>query len=443
VNPSRQRARPISGEHLPLRLRAPNPPAVFVGRKREADALEAALRRGPLSSVWGVGGLGKSALVFHVLHERFAAEVPRAVAVRLARGGSLDEALLAVATALAEIHGVTGIDWRSLLGDRDALVATAIDLAEGPLASRGRGRDAAAHWIVIDDLHHAEPARAAEVTAQLARYARRSRWIVIGRTNALPDEAEGQAVALGSMAPDELRELARSWGAGSLDDRVIAAAAGSPWRLKQLLGGAEPGLEPGAGDPLFDLAPEVSAFLADLSLIEAELPLAALARFTAPPPPEVLAALERRGLVERGPRGLRLHDVARAFAAARLDADRSRSRRLAAADALLRDPEAEIRVEGLRLLVNEGESARAAAELDERGEALIEGGQLLGLWRVLERASAAPLASWRLRCAIEIGDAPALREVPEPPSPSPADRARWALSLFLQGRYDEAEQAAI
>ncbi len=113
--------------------------------------------------MWGVGGLGKSALVFHVLHERAAAEVPRAVVVRLAQGGSIDEALLTVARALAEIHGVSGIDWGSLLQDRDALVATAIDLAEGLLAGRGRGRAGEARWIVIDDLHHAEPARAAEV----------------------------------------------------------------------------------------------------------------------------------------------------------------------------------------------------------------------------------------------------------------------------------------
>jgi tetratricopeptide (TPR) repeat protein len=414
---------------------------VFVGRSREADALDAALRRGPLACVWGVGGLGKSALVLHVLHERFPAQVPRTIVVRLTRTETIDQALVTVATALAAIEGVTGIDWRSLLADRDALVATAIDLAEGPGAPRGRGRDAPAYWVIFEDVHHAAPARAAEVLAQLAQYGRRSRWLAVSRTNALPNEAMGQAVALGAMDASELRDIGQRWGSSGIDERAIAAAAGSPWRLKQLMSGAQPGLEPGTDDPLEDLAPGVAPFLADLSVLDAELPLAALARFTEPPPPDALQALERRGLIERGPGGLRLHDVARPFAAARLDAARTRERRLAAARALCEAPETTAWLEGLRLLVEEGDAARAAEELDRRGAAMIDAGSILGLWRVLERAGAPELASWRLRCAIDIGDPPALRGVPEPPSPSARDRARWSLSLFQQGRYEEAFDA--
>ncbi len=439
---SRPRPRgPRGAERLPLRLRLPNPPPVFVGRRREADALEAAIRRAPLTCVVGFGGLGKSALTFHVLHTRFPAEVPRTLVVRLTPDESVDHALLEVARAVAEVGGITGVDWRALLGDREALVATAIDLVEGAGSAKG-GRDAAPFWVVLDDLHHADPARAGHVLELLARYARRGRWIAISRTNPAPGEAAGQAIALKAMASEDLLALAAGWDGGAVvDDRVVGAAAGSPWRLKQLLAGAQPGLEPGAGDPFDGLPAEAVSLLLDLSLVDGELTEQALSRFTALPSQETLDALERRGLVERQPQGLRLHDVARALVSTRMDASARRDRAHRAAHALADAPEEAVWLEGLRLLIAEGEAEEAARALDERGAALLDTAHVLSLWRVLERATAPELASWRLRCATEIGGPPTLRGVPLPAFPSAADRARWALSLFQQGRYEDASVA--
>jgi hypothetical protein len=438
--PSRPRDRSSVTPRFPLSLRLPNGPPVFVGRAREIEALEAAIRRGPVASVWGVGGLGKSTLAFHVLHTRFQAQARRTLMVKLTRAEAIDQALLTVAQTLAEIHGATGINWQSLLADRDALVATLIDLADG--TARERGRDPQAHWILIDDLHHADPDRATELVAQLARYARRSRWILISRTKIVPDGALSQTVALGAMTAAELQALGERWGlAEPVGDHLVSAAAGSPWRLGQLLSGAQPGFEPGRGDILEGLPAEIAAFLLDLAFIEVELPEETLARFTTLPPREALAGLERRGLIERRPRGLRLHDVARGLAGASLDATSARAKRRGAARVLCESADPATWLEGLRLFVGEGEAALAAAALDSRSAAELEVGQVLGVWRELARSTAPELASWRLRCATEIGDPAALRVVPLPPSPTAADRVRWALSLFQQGRYEEVGAA--
>lgn len=422
-----------------MTLRLPNGPPVFVGRAQESDALEAAIRRGPVASVWGVGGLGKSSLAFHVLHARFPAQASRTLMVRLARDEAIEEALLTVARTLAELHGTSGVDWRALLADRDALLATVIDLADAP--ARGRGREA--HWIMIDDIHHAEPARAAEIVAQLSRYARKSRWILVGRNKLVPDGALSQAVALGAMPAADLRALAARWASAALvDEQLVAAAAGSPWRLGQLLGGAQPGIEPGAGDLLEGLPAATADFLLDLSLLEVEVPEETLARITTLPPPDVLSGLEQRGWIERRPRGVRLHDVARGLLEAGKEPSSAQAKRRDAARTLCESKNPAAWLEGLRLLVEAGEAAQVAAELDARGAAQLDAGQVFGVWRVLERATAPELASWRLRCATEIGDPPVLRGVPLPPSPSPADRVRWARSLRQQGLHKEAGLAA-
>src|SRR5262245_51822200 len=60
-----------------LRQRLRNPPPHFVARQGEETALIEALGRGPVTAVWGLGGIGKTALVLHVLHDAFRQQVPR------------------------------------------------------------------------------------------------------------------------------------------------------------------------------------------------------------------------------------------------------------------------------------------------------------------------------------------------------------------------------
>lgn len=98
----RARSTERSGARLPLSLRLPNAPAFFVGRQAETDRLEQAIGRAAASVVWGLGGLGKTTLVLHTLHQRFATQVPRTIMVGLTGSAPI---YLEVAKALAAVDG--------------------------------------------------------------------------------------------------------------------------------------------------------------------------------------------------------------------------------------------------------------------------------------------------------------------------------------------------
>ncbi|WP_437743711.1 winged helix-turn-helix domain-containing protein [Sorangium sp. So ce1504] len=424
---------------LPLNLRLPNAPPFFAGRGAALARLAEAIGRAPVSCVSGIGGLGKTALVCHVLRARFAERVPRAVMARLGRGALLDHVLLTVARALAEVHDVRGIDWTAIATDRDALIAAAIDLAEPEPAS-----GATAHVVVLDDLHHAEPARVREVLGRLAQYARSSRWIAVSREDPGLEELMGQTVALDGMPQGELAELARAWGGALAGDAgVLRAAAGSPWRLKQLLAGRQPMHEPDGRSVLDGLPADAAELLRAMCVIEIPLPVPALARVAEVPGAEVLASLARRGLLERSPDGLRMPDLASALLAGELGEDELRARKGHAAAALAGAPGLRARHEALRLAVDAGDPARALALFDAHGEALLEAGFARALHRILAPAAIPELSSWRLRAAVETGDPLLLQDLSLPASPTPADRAHHSLALFHQGRYDEAAAEAL
>src|SRR6185312_12393844 len=105
----------------------------------------------------------------------------------------------------------------------------------------------------------------------------------------------GQTIRLPAMAEAELGALAQAWG---VEEAPLRAAAGSPWRLKQLLAGADPGPEPGRGALLEGLDPAGAAFLREACVVDADLPRDVLGRVAAVPDGEALEALVRRGLLE-------------------------------------------------------------------------------------------------------------------------------------------------
>ena len=87
---------------LPLALRVPNPPPVFVGRAAEVERLAELLKRAPVAVVHGSDSVGKLAFVLHVLHKRFRARVDRALYVRVGPGEAVESAaarVLASATS--------------------------------------------------------------------------------------------------------------------------------------------------------------------------------------------------------------------------------------------------------------------------------------------------------------------------------------------------------
>src|SRR5262245_8022353 len=105
----------------------PNPPPLFVGRERELASLRASIARGPVSLVWGLGGLGKSALALQTLHSAFPEKVARTLVVRLQPSDRPEDPAAVLVRALASVRSGEAIDWPSLLADPEALAAAAID----------------------------------------------------------------------------------------------------------------------------------------------------------------------------------------------------------------------------------------------------------------------------------------------------------------------------
>lgn len=405
---------------VPLRFRLPNPPAVFVGRKTEGAELADAIRRAPVSVVWGLGGSGKTALVLQTLQKRFARKADRTLFVGLRPGTLLPE--VEVARVLAEATK-SRIEWTAVASAADAAVALAIDLAEtGPW------------WLVIEDLQHAPDERVTAMLAAFARYARRSRVIATSRHEPHLAELRAQVVALGAMDEDELAQLAqRTLRLGAADARTAARSAkGSPWRLLQ---GAS-----GASDDALGLPAGVLTFLAALAAVEVPIPREAIDAF-APPPGESIDSLTRRGLLERGGAGYRVHDVVRGLlpAAPREEADALRS---AAGEALARLPDPTAAFESVRLLLAASKPGPAAEVLATRLDELLTAGFAPRLWEELAPLDDSRFAIARLRCAADLGWVDALARVRLPDDASLPERLEWAGALRLRGDLEASAAAA-
>lgn len=403
---------------VPLRFRLPNPPAVFVGRKAEGAELAEAVKRAPVSVVWGLGGSGKTALALHTLQHRFAKRAERTLFVGLRPGTASPET--EVARVLAEATK-SRIEWNAAASAPDAAVALALDLAEsGPW------------WILVEDLQHAAPDRVAALLTAFARYARRSRVIATSRFDPGLPELRGQTVALGAMDAAELALLAqRALRMRAAEAKAAARAAnGSPWRLLQ---------GQSAGDAL-GLPEDVLRFLSALAAVEVPIPREAIDAF-APPPGESVDSLARRGLLERGGAGYRVHDVVRGLlpAASQSESDAVRA---AAGEALatLDDPSA-LR-ESVRLLLAASRPERAAAVLDARLDALLAAGFAPQLWEMLSPIDDERFAVARVRCASDLGWVDALARLRIPAHASPRDKLEWATALRLRGDLAESAKAA-
>src|SRR5437867_2220599 len=128
---------------VPLRLRLPNAPPLFCGRRKELNLFKRGVGEALVTVVSGPGGIGKTAFVFHALHRAFPGRVGQTLYLGLRPGGSSD-VRAEIVRALVEVQTspkrrTEPVDWTSLLADPEALAALAIDLAEaGPW------------WVVLD-----------------------------------------------------------------------------------------------------------------------------------------------------------------------------------------------------------------------------------------------------------------------------------------------------
>ncbi len=415
---------------LPLRYRLPNPPAVFIGRAAETVSFNEAVRRSPLVVVTGPNGVGKTAFVLHALHRKKRG--PRTIYIDV-RHSTGEELRLEVLGAVAEAEGIDSMNRAALRGDADTVMAELLDLAErGPW------------WFVLDNLHHIDAAESRALLQALARYARKSRWVAISSMDPQVDDDAAQVVSLSGMQPVDLERMATAWGT---DDaarvgRAVAVSGGSPWLLRQCLVNGRDVARVTREGLLEGLTREQVELVDALSVLDVPLPLEVLASFCPPSLDADVAALEPRGILERTPAGVRLHEVASSvLAASEGSGGRARWRNRAAVGlSASNDPVGAL--EGLRLLMTLGRLGDVVDHLDRRGSRYLDQGYAPALWRVLSSMTDPRLEGWRLRCATELGSPTALRMVLEPSLDNLQDRVTWAQTLFMQGRLDDADRTA-
>ncbi len=424
-------------QRIPLAHRLPNPPAVFVGREEEVSRLGSMLSRTPLAVIRGPGGIGKTALALHTIAQSFPDALPRTLYVPIRPDESPDQVRSTIAHLLAQVSGAEDdVDVAGARGDPEELTAIAIDLAEeGPF------------WVVIDDLQHTDREEMGELLRQVSAYARRSRWVATTRVQDDLSDLDGQVLDLDSMGVAELAQLARELTPELTPDdaqAAIAAAAGSPWLVKQYLTAGAEGVALSRDGVLETLGASARALLRTLALLDAPFDTALLAEIAPLPDAVELSALERRGLLIRSAAGVAVHDQVAAFLfppGADVEGDRQLRARLAEALGAREEPTALL--EALRLHALAGRVDPIVRLLDARGHDLMGLGYAPRLWQVIGELTDRRLGLWQLRCAAELGNATVLAAVRPPELTHHEDRLTWAATQFLIGERAEARRIAL
>ncbi|MBI3073527.1 MAG: hypothetical protein HYY84_15555 [Deltaproteobacteria bacterium] len=419
---------------IPLKLRLPNEPAVFVGREGETKCLVNAICRAPVAIIWGLGGLGKTSLAVHTIHAAFKDRVGSTVMVSLGASGSPEQVPLDIARALVSAAGLATRDWSRLTGDRDGLLELAIDVAES-----------AGLWVILDDLHLAGPEQMPFIVSHIAKFARDARWIVTSRSDpALADIAE-QTLQLGALDAEAVKALVRSLAPSLSDDEVARAvdqSAGSPWKARCGRAGHRPGA-PRDGRSLRAQLPDDALPLVELlSVLEKPCPPGALASMVAVPSDATIRTLAQMGILEARGRDLRLHDVARAILATEIhDSEKTRwSRRLA--NELCTASDLDLVVEAVRLSARLDDIDGVVRTLDARGDDMVREGHEAELWKIVEPLGDPRLERFRLRLAVDLADPTVLLALAPPVDCSAEAQTHWARALFLTARFHEAAVSA-
>ncbi|HSQ65693.1 MAG TPA: ATP-binding protein, partial [Polyangiaceae bacterium] len=351
---------------VPLAYRVPNAPATFVGRRDELRAIKAAARRGPVVALCGAGGLGKTALAFAAIHGVFADRASRAVMVSLRASQPLRQTLFDVVQALEHF----GREEVAMPRGTDAeLTSVAIDLAEAHEAI-----------ILLDDLHHGLPA-VGSVLQSIARYARRSTWLVTSRVPLAVPELVGQMISLGPLGERHLVQIARLVDprlARGRAEEIAQDAAGSPWKLRRLVGAPSDGRD----EPLEGVDDLGRTVLEVLSLVERPIAGVAIERAAGADVRAALAELGHRGLVEEVAGGHRLHEAARPWAVEWLATSSRETTRRRAVVALASSGPSEA-VEALRLSIEWGEREQALAICEASFDDMLRAGHAPTLWKLI------------------------------------------------------------
>jgi hypothetical protein len=408
---------------IPLRYRLPNPPAVFAGRETETAWIEAAFARAPVTLLFGPDGIGKSALVRHVLRRVGVAE--RAAYLELPPGEPNQQTrheILRMLRALARAEEAS-----FPAHDPEAATAAALELAESTGAI-----------VVIDRADTTADPEFREMIQMVARFARTSRWIVTTPHAIAEAELAGQSLMLGPLSRDAMRALATAWAPGlDAPARAMAVerASGSPFFLRQWLSGAP---IDHANGLLVGLSESAIALVKSMVAIEGPLSREA-ARIVVPhATDDAIGELERRGLAQLGPEGVHVHGVVRGLVELTRD-DVERHRSLAASLARQASTPGEV-IESLRLVVSAKDGALAHELLDRNAAELLRRGYAPALFRILNGSSDPRLDSFRVQCAAELGNPTALGAVET--LVAEGDALARAHALFARGALEDAAREA-
>jgi hypothetical protein len=356
-------------------VRIPQPPAVFVGRDRELARLEAGLARAPVALIYGVAGVGKSALAC-----AYAARWSGCVTYHRAReGDGPEDAALAIARRLA-IDPPPG----------------RVRLDEA-LAAIGDRLDENAALLVLDDLHCFAPAERAGFLLSISEALVNARVIATSRER-IGTPAEGPErleIHLGGLDEPSARAawsaLDELYGEASGFERVWERVRGSPLLLRRAHAGGAAENDPIAA-AIGELTPEERRIAAALALSDARLPPATIASLLETTDlSAAIGALSRRLVIERDADGsCFLHDLFRVAIIADLsDAERrGMHERLASIAGTLGLPPADEAREMCRHLGALGRWERAGEYLVERSTDIVrEGGarELLRCFDALPR----------------------------------------------------------
>ncbi len=397
--------------------RVPLPPPLFVGRTRElALAREALSRRGVLV-VWGLGGIGKSALLRSLLDKR---DRDRAVEVRAPRGAGLRE--------LADVvRGACGA--HAAFPDDEAGIAGAIlDLAEQNELT-----------LLVDDAHELDPAALERLLLTFAHHAADAALLVSTRAQPpLPDLAE-QFLRLDPLDDASVATLVRSCNPTATDEAradIVKRSAGSPWLARCLAVGHLPGSQRLVDDLDPGLRRVISALRWLATPFGDEVVDALAGRAGARR--ELLA----RALAETIGAGVRLHDVARQLLdeEAPLDPEAARA---ALAEASKSDDDASACTAlALAAALQDHELVRQL--VTSSGRRLVGAGLAATVWRALSHLPSDVEQELRLACAAESATRDALEWATSLPAPDAPDALlSWAKCRHACNRGRESLGALI
>jgi hypothetical protein len=347
------------------------PPAVFVGRAEEVQRLGGMLRRVRTGVVYGLPGVGKSALAAAVAARYRGPVVHR----RVRPGDTLDTVV---------------DDVRRLLSD--APVAQALSDASR-LEELALALEARRALCVLDDLHGLKPAERAALLEEVGGRLRQGALLVTSRESvprraASPDRFELRLDGLPESGARALWEQLDSlYGTREGFDAAWARSRGVPFLLRRAHAG-DAGDEEPVRAALAALPGDERRLAAVLALSEVPLPPGALQDvLPGGEPGEALRRLGARLLVETDAQGRHgLHDLVREALTSLLTPDEARSAHESLLALLEREPlPAVVRVRAVcRHLQALGRREARAAFIVEQAEALVRLGAAAELLSLLD-----------------------------------------------------------